>query len=443
MVVGRLTSTLPTIRSSGCSIYNSNLSIAEEPVHFRRRERGQALAPAPPFQPLSGIPGRTIMFTSARLPLRGLLLAALLVAGCSRSHHATEGPSVLEVDGVAMPVTGPFAHQNLAVFLIHSEQQDPREFITLDEGLKNGSVKVSERAQEQVNKLQIDNQSDYPLFLQEGDRLQGGKQDRTIYTSMVVPPHSGNMDLPAFCIEQSRWTAGSNGAFFAGVSNTALAPKAVRIEGKVNMNQGGVWSAVRSQKYLYASLADYNTSSLNEALDAPKVKELSDQFATALSSPVEGHPTAVGVAIAVNGKIEEVNIYPNHALLRKLYPRLLQSYALQANAEKDKAKEGEAATVADVVAFMAQEKEKDTKVNTIDSLNTLEIRELDKRVECRSTYDGTLVHRQRLSNASVAQRGTDSIWLDLNNEEIGLDPTEPARIERAPAQPQQKKLRVK
>ncbi len=133
-----------------------------------------------------------------------VMTAVLIAAGC---HHA-EVPSnsaAVDADGGPLEVTGPYAHENLSVFLIHSPNQDEREFITLDQGLKEGCVKVSEKKQQEVGELQIENQSEYPLFLQEGDRLQGGKQDRIIIASLVVPPKSGQMPVPAFCIEQSRW----------------------------------------------------------------------------------------------------------------------------------------------------------------------------------------------------------------------------------------------
>src|SRR5262249_42530329 len=150
------------------------------------------------------------------------------------------------------------------------------------------------------------------------------------------------------------------GAYFSGVSNVALAPKAVRAAAKVNADQGEVWENVRREKVKanVAFYAEINNSSLNETLEAPKVKKASDEFAAALESAVAGHPTAVGVAIAVNGKLEEFNVYPNHRLLTKLYPRLIRSYALQAILESDKAKDAPALSGGDVVKFMTEGKEK-------------------------------------------------------------------------------------
>src|SRR5207245_1852488 len=79
------------------------------------------------------------------------------------------------------------------------------------------------------------------LFLQEGDRLQGGQQDRIIVTSLVVPPRSGKLPVPSFCIEQSRW---QGGIAFSSTSNKALAGKEVRAAAKTTAGRGGqraVW----------------------------------------------------------------------------------------------------------------------------------------------------------------------------------------------------------
>src|SRR5262249_40286128 len=158
-------------------------------------------------------------------------------------------------------------------------------FITLDEGLKSGLCTVSEKEQSEVRELQIENRSDQPLFLQEGDRLQGGKQDRTIYASLVVPPKSGKMGLPTFCIEQGRLHALEGAPMFMAMQNSALAPKEVREAAKFNKDQQGVWAAVGEQKRQATvnMLSSNSNTSLNEVFESPKVKEVSDAFAKALS----------------------------------------------------------------------------------------------------------------------------------------------------------------
>ncbi len=372
--------------------------------------------------------------------------AVVFAGGCGRSS-TDGGPASVTLDDSTYQIAGPYAHENLSVFLLCSSQQDKREFITLDEGLKDKLVKVSEKADAQVNQLVIENTSDRPLFLQEGDRLEGGKQDRIIIASLVVPPKSGQMPLPTNCIEQGRWTEGQRD--FAGTHNTALAPKDVRNAAKINKNQSEVWHEVAQQRaqaerLLAATgspdggraggsagvaaaqtgtaapaepagqtfaLASPFDSSLNTALDAPAIKKVSDDFAKALSEALKKHPDAVGVAIIVNGQIEEVNIYPNHKLLGKQYPRLLQSYAFQAAAQKDKATDAKPVSRGDLVKFMTEGKEEKKTTENVNADNRLQIRMVSgekptdcPKAACVTEYQGTAVHKQIVTQPAPSAR---------------------------------------
>jgi hypothetical protein len=364
------------------------------------------------------------MFRLNRFWIVGFVLA-LAAGGCQRSVQKADERTGVELEGTSYKVTGPYQHENLAVFLLHADSEDDRDFITLDQGLKDGVVKVTEQEQSRVRELQIENQSDSPLFLQEGDRLQGGKQDRTIIASMVVPPQSGKMPVPTFCIERSRWQAGAKGAVFEPTMNAAFAPKEVRVAAKIDKSQESVWENVRQQKESAkkAALAGSTNSSLNETLDAPEVKKLSDEFAEALKGVLQDHPDAVGVAVAVNGNIEEVNIYPNHKLLCKIYPRLLQSYALQATLQKDKAKDAKAVAPEEIVKFMADSKEKSKREEKINADNRLDISDLENnRARCATIYNGRPVHKQVVAKNAEAPGGRGNGPRQTNGDNINPPP---------------------
>jgi hypothetical protein len=328
-------------------------------------------------------------------------LALLTLASLSLVQAGEKKSASFEVKDAAVRVSGPYAHENLTVFLLHGKDQDDRDYLTLDQGLDNKLVAISEKKQAQVGELQIENKSDRYLFLQEGDRLQGGQQDRIIITSLVIPPRSGMLPVPSFCIEQSRW---QGGYAFSSTGNKALADKGVRAAAKVTPGRGGqraVWERVAQQKAIANSrLGSANTtSSLNEAFESPQVRKLCDACAKALNDLVEKHKDALGVAVVVNGNIEEVDIYPNHRLLVRLYPRLVQSYAVQAALEKKGRKKSAEPAAADVEKFMRARKEKARRFERIDRDNSLRVRDLAGRVvECVTAYKGEPVHRQWIDN---------------------------------------------
>src|SRR5262249_5879787 len=130
---------------------------------------------------------------------------------------------------------------------------------------------------------------------------------------------------------------------------------------KLVNRQQQVWDSVRDYKNSANSSANVNApntnTSLNETLEAPQVQKMSDACAKALENILDEHPRAVGVVVAINGTIEEINIYPNHTVLSSQYPRLLRSYALQAAMEEEKSDGTTEMTVADVRNFMTERKE--------------------------------------------------------------------------------------
>jgi hypothetical protein len=355
----------------------------------------------------------------------GLLVAILAGAGCQRPKSIDSESADLDLDGKTFRVSGPYTHENLSVFLIYSASQDRRDFLTLHEGLKKGQVKIIEKEQEAVEELSMENLSDRPLYLQEGERLQGGKQDRTIIASLVIPPKSGKVTVPTACIEQSRWQEGSEGKRFNFTVNAALAPKGVRGAGKVENSQRKVWRCIGVQKVTaHASLKAPNTNtSANEMLDAPQVRKISDRYAQALKDPLAEHPDAVGVAIVINGQVEEVNVYPSNALLAKLYPRLIGAYALQATMLKGRAEVTDPPSPADIAKFMKADKGKDVEEKKIARHNTVQIRELENDTfNCTTHYKGKLVHWQMMQkNGSPHAHGEAKKAAEEREETLGSD----------------------
>ena len=77
--------------------------------------------------------------------------------------------------------------------------------LTLDEALAKGAVKVHETGN--VNELQIENLGTDEVFVQSGDIVKGGQQDRVLTVSLLLPPKSGRIPIASFCVEQGRWAA--------------------------------------------------------------------------------------------------------------------------------------------------------------------------------------------------------------------------------------------
>jgi hypothetical protein len=102
-------------------------------------------------------------------------------------------------------ISGPFTHDNLTVFLIHGPNKTDQRFLTLEEALDQRKVIVYETRD--VNELAIENVSDEDVFIESGDIVKGGAQDRTLKDDLILPAKSGKLSISSFCVEHGRWTA--------------------------------------------------------------------------------------------------------------------------------------------------------------------------------------------------------------------------------------------
>src|SRR5262245_57730248 len=87
--------------------------------------------------------------------------------------------------GAAPRITGPYTHANLSVFLIHGKGRlSGRPLLTLQEAIAQKKVVVHETGQ--VNELAVENvSSDADVYIQSGDIVKGGRQDRMISQDFI------------------------------------------------------------------------------------------------------------------------------------------------------------------------------------------------------------------------------------------------------------------
>jgi hypothetical protein len=96
-----------------------------------------------------------------------------------------------------------------------------------------------------VNRLTVQNRSNQDVFVQAGDIVKGGQQDRVLALDLIVPPKSGRIPIDAFCVEQGRWSRRGNEAVAAfSASDNALASKDLKIAANGSRSQGDVWANV-------------------------------------------------------------------------------------------------------------------------------------------------------------------------------------------------------
>jgi hypothetical protein len=298
-------------------------------------------------------------------------------------------------------LSGPYTHGNLTVFLVHGKDTTKKTFLTLQEALAQKKVRVYET--KDVNELAIRNFSNQDVYVQAGDIVRGGEQDRMISMDFIVPPKSGRMPIAAFCVESGRWNKrGNEAAATFSSSENSVALKEIKLAAKRENSQQAVWQNVSlAQDKLSENVgttvnATTSSTSLELAVENAKVKETSGAYITALSEIVQTKSDVIGYVFAINGQVNSADVYASRALFVKLWPKLLKASAVEAVAELNKDVETKP-VVAEVVANFLMDSEKPSAASKdVTTRVKVVTREDDKNIffetQDRSQKDGW-VHR--------------------------------------------------
>ncbi|MBN2080450.1 MAG: hypothetical protein JW838_15875 [Spirochaetes bacterium] len=294
------------------------------------------------------------------------LYAALLfsaIIGMAGARNLT----AQNIDGYR--VTGPHAHKNLAVFLIHGRNRiDGTNFISLQEAMDRKAVVVHETGS--VNQLMITNNSKANIFIMSGDIVKGGKQDRVIQYNYIVPPKTEKMPINSFCVESGRWEKreGENLHAFTS-SNERIASKDLKMSVKKEKSQSGVWNGVsRIQDRLGEKVGEVRGSSetsLQLTLEHEKLKKARDEYARTLAGIIRGQKDVVGYAFAINGKINSAEIFASSALFAKLWAKLVNASIVEAISDYRAGAAYKKVDAGDIRRFL-REAEKGNTVSDLD-----------------------------------------------------------------------------
>jgi hypothetical protein len=268
-----------------------------------------------------------------------------------------------EPDKPAEPtLSGPYTQGNLSVFLFHGKDTIPAgmKLLTLQEAIEQKKLIVHETSQ--VNELSVENASDdVEVFIQSGDIVKGGRQDRLMACDMLVPPKSGKLPIASFCCESGRWQQrGREAAGEFNSSNAQAGNKAVKVAlNERGGDQGKVWEKVKeAQQKLSMNVGkpvanpDSKTSYQLTLEDKDLLAKVA-KYVDALKKIAEEKGDSIGFVIAINGKVEGAELYGSHALFLKLWPKLINGAAVDALTEFDEKKKFDAPTAALVETFLA------------------------------------------------------------------------------------------
>jgi hypothetical protein len=283
-------------------------------------------------------------------------------------------------------ISGPYTHKNLTLFLVHGKDLLPgRNFLTLQEALAQKKVRVYET--KDVNELAIQNFSTQDVYVQAGDIVRGGEQDRMISIDFIVPPRSGRMPIAAFCVESGRWSRrGEEQAAYFSSSENSASTKELKLAAKRANSQEAVWANVSvAQDKLSKNVAEVvavsaSPTSLELSVENDKVKETTAAYINALNGILRNKTDVIGFAFAINGKVNSADVYASHALFAKLWPKLLKATATEALAELDQQTNAEPVASETINAFLVDSEQPKPKAKDVTQRVKVVTREDDNNI---------------------------------------------------------------
>lgn len=283
-----------------------------------------------------------------------LFVVALAFALAAQASAQRSSPAGRVPLGGHRTLGTPRTFRNLTLIPVYDAAARPTgSYMTLDEGLKTKQVQVRERGSGDVNTLLVSNNGRKPLYVMAGEVVLGGQQDRCLARDTILPPGKRDVPVTVFCVEHGRWqgeaafaqsaptvaaadirASAQEGAFTpppaASPQAAAGRPAATTEYGSVERAQSRVWAKVAEKnEHFDAAPAGGSYRGVLNATGGEAGRSVAP-YVKALSGSLKPDPHLVGVVAAVNGKPVAADIFGDPVLFRKLWPKLLRSYATDA-----------------------------------------------------------------------------------------------------------------
>jgi hypothetical protein len=337
-----------------------------------------------------------VLLTLAAIPIRAIVLENITSEQSGR-----------------FKILGPFTHRNLALYLVKGKDVIRKtKFVTLEQALKDEKVTVGETGN--VRNLVISSKyAEEYVFIQAGDIVKGGKQDRTLSTDLIVPPGAKKIPLQSFCVESGRWRArGTEKVDKFSMSTNQVASRDLRVASRYRRSQQEVWdNAAELQEKLSQNVgksvqSPVSSSSLELTLGNKDVRKHAKEYVKALRDIIKDRKHIIGFVFAINGQLNTAEVYGSEDLFRQLWSKLLRTAAVEAFAELKKDKHFKVPSTKAAAVFLEYPRESQVQRNRVnDWLTTITHEGKDKVIfESCLSKEHALVHVTTVRMAAKDRR---------------------------------------
>jgi hypothetical protein len=274
---------------------------------------------------------------------------------------------------LGMTILDPVSVSNLAVYLVQLPRSriaarghavaPPVQFVCLEQARAAGEVVISETGV--VELVHLVNYSSKDLFLQAGEVLRGGDNDRAVAGDLIIPALRSEPEshpVPVFCVEQQRLDQrrGSTPGLFTHF-NQMVPGRKLKKELRFS-TQDDVWREIASMREAVTAIVSYGGTrytppySLWMLVEVLEAHSWLTPYVHPLLPLAGAHQEATGAVFLIGGKFNNAELYATPAIFRCLWPKLVWAMSVEALIEQESAGQpwsGTLPTKGEVTAWLA------------------------------------------------------------------------------------------
>jgi len=198
---------------------------------------------------------------------------------------------------------------------------------SLQKALKEKKVKINElkgSGNADVRVLEMRNMGKEAVILHSGEILTGGKQDRILSQTMILPPDKQRYYVNVYCVEQGRWDRRAKPFGFFRTADMGL-----RRANDVSKKQNKVWETIDNQFRLSGRKSE--TSAYKDILNDRRYLSEDSQYVKFFTAKLAATDSNFAGFIAITGgQIIGTDLYSTKEMTMEAFNNSLRSYAATA-----------------------------------------------------------------------------------------------------------------
>jgi hypothetical protein len=198
---------------------------------------------------------------------------------------------------------------------------------SLQKAIRDKKIRINElkgSGNADVRVLEMKNTSKEAIVLQSGEILVGGKQDRIVAQTMIIPPDKQKYYVNVYCVEKGRWDRRAKSFDYLRSADMGL-----RRATDVQRKQHLIWESIDNQ--FKQSGKNSPTSAYKDLLRNQKFLDLDSQYVKFFSDKLSKTDSNFAGFVAITGgQIIGTDLYSTKEMAMEAFQNTLRSYSATA-----------------------------------------------------------------------------------------------------------------